>query len=414
MRLSAAQVMNYRSVFDTTRFEIESDKTIVVGANEAGKTAVLRALQSVNPPTGQEAGINALKDYPRSRYTEIDGGGKLPGDVVVAEATFALDADDIAALHAVDADVFADAKTFKLTRYLDNDRQWSLPNVTQYARFSAIDKDVARLKAHVGQQGEEGRLRAAELDALLISVQPEAGLFGKLATDLDNWLEQALPVIDESNERAEAQFDRIRAAVRHYGIFCQAGRILTPRTPVFVYYSQFFTVRPRIHLANLAQRQASGEMDEEYDFGNLCLLDLLGFTADELARMDSEPAPSLPPNQQDHNAMAAYRQAEAAWQEQRDARQYKLNAASVLLTSLISDVWGDETLQLRLVVDGQYLKVVVVDDIGVEVELDQRSEGFRWLVSFFVVFRAQAKDQLNNAILLLDEPGLHLHALKRS
>ncbi|MFI6013375.1 ATP-dependent nuclease [Streptomyces sp. NPDC051243] len=63
--------------------------------------------------------------------------------------------------------------------------------------------------------------------------------------------------------------------------------------------------------------------------------------------------------------------------------------------------------------DGQYLKVVVVDDLGVEVELDQRSEGFRWLVSFFVVFRAQAKEQLNNAILLLDEPGLHLHALKQ-
>lgn len=121
MRLSAAQVMNYRSVFDTTRFEIESDKTIMVGANEAGQTAVLRALQSVNPPTGQEAGINALKDYPRSRYTEIDGGGKHPGDVVVAEATFTLDADDIAALHEVDADVFADAKTFKLTRYLDNE-----------------------------------------------------------------------------------------------------------------------------------------------------------------------------------------------------------------------------------------------------------------------------------------------------
>ncbi len=55
----------------------------------------------------------------------------------------------------------------------------------------------------------------------------------------------------------------------------------------------------------------------------------------------------------------------------------------------------------------------MVDDIGVEVELDQRSEGFRWPASFFVVFRAQAKEKLTNAILLLDEPGLHLHALKQ-
>lgn len=55
----------------------------------------------------------------------------------------------------------------------------------------------------------------------------------------------------------------------------------------------------------------------------------------------------------------------------------------------------------------------MVDDLGVEVELDQRSEGFRWLVSFFVVFKAQAAGDLKNAILLLDEPGLSLHALKQ-
>ena len=63
--------------------------------------------------------------------------------------------------------------------------------------------------------------------------------------------------------------------------------------------------------------------------------------------------------------------------------------------------------------DGQYLKVVVEDDLGVEVELDQRSEGFQWLVSFFVVFFAEAMDTHANAILLLDEPGMSLHALKQ-
>jgi len=59
------------------------------------------------------------------------------------------------------------------------------------------------------------------------------------------------------------------------------------------------------------------------------------------------------------------------------------------------------------------LKVVVEDDLGVEVELDQRSEGFQWLVSFFVVFFAEAIDKHKNAILLLDEPGMSLHALKQ-
>lgn len=413
MRLSAARVTNYRSVFDTTEFEVERDKTILVGANEAGKTAVLRALQSVNPPEGEASGLDALKDYPRSRYTELDSDGEDVADIEVARATFTLEPDDIAALHSVDPDVFADAQTFTLTRYMGNNRRWDLPGVQRSVSFGAISKDTARLKAHIQKQGEEGEQLAKELDELLAKVQSGRSVSGRFATDIDAWLERALPVTEEGNSAADAQFDRIRAAAHREKVYLHAWDVLIPRTPVFVYYSQFFTVRPRIHLANLAQRQATNEMDEEFDFGNLCLLKLLGFTAAELSQMDNQSAPALPPNPQDENAMAAYRETEKRWQDQHDQRQYKLNAASVLLTRLISNVWGDEQLQLRLVVDGQYLKVVVVDDIGVEVELDQRSEGFRWLVSFFVVFRAQAKDKLDNAILLLDEPGLHLHALKQ-
>jgi predicted ATP-dependent endonuclease of OLD family len=61
----------------------------------------------------------------------------------------------------------------------------------------------------------------------------------------------------------------------------------------------------------------------------------------------------------------------------------------------------------------KYLKVVVEDELGVEIELDQRSQGFQWLVSFFVVFFAEAAEKHKNAVLLLDEPGLSLHGLKQ-
>lgn len=213
--------------------------------------------------------------------------------------------------------------------------------------------------------------------------------------------------------RSTGQFDQIRAAVRWAGIVNKARGILKPRTPIFVYFSQFFSVRPRIHLANLAQRQASGELDDNFDFGNLCLLDLLGFTAQQLSELAATTAPGLPANRHDENVMAEHRRQEQAWQDKLDERQYRLNAASVDLTKMVRRVWGDENVTLKFVADGQYLKVVVQDDIGVEVELDQRSDGFRWLVSFFVVFRAQAKGDLKNAILLLDEPGLSLHALKQ-
>ena len=147
--------------------------------------------------------------------------------------------------------------------------------------------------------------------------------------------------------------------------------------------------------------------DEYYDYGNLCLLKLLGFTAKELADLGNTPSPSA----NDADALKTYK-------DRLDTRSYQLNAASVRLTNEINSVWKPDSKRaeadkLKVTADGQYLKVVVEDDLGVDIELDQRSEGFQWLVSFFVVFFSEAIDKHENAILLLDEPGMSLHALKQ-
>jgi hypothetical protein len=102
-----------------------------------------------------------------------------------------------------------------------------------------------------------------------------------------------------------------------------------------------------------------------------------------------------------------------------DDRKYRLNAASIRLTEEIRRIWSPdptkpEASKLAIDVDGQYRKVVVKDELGVEVELDQRSEGFQWTFSFLVVFFAEADSRHDNSILLLDEPGTSLHALKQA
>ncbi len=65
MRLSKARVTSYRSIRDTGWFEVEKMKTIMVSSNEAGKTAVLQALQQINAPADIPK-FEALRDYPRS------------------------------------------------------------------------------------------------------------------------------------------------------------------------------------------------------------------------------------------------------------------------------------------------------------------------------------------------------------
>jgi len=188
---------------------------------------------------------------------------------------------------------------------------------------------------------------------------------------------------------------------------------LRKRMPIFVYFSAYFRVRPLIHLEHLAIRSEQNLLDDDqYDFGNLCLLKNIGLTARELSNLAKSPEPAIG----DTEALARYR-------DELDERSYKLNAASVQLTRQIREVWtpdlegvpagNKELVTVRVQADRQYLKVAVEDELGVDIELDQRSEGFQWLVSFFTVFTAQSSDQYRNAILLLDEPGLSLHGLKQ-
>jgi recombinational DNA repair ATPase RecF len=42
MRLKSARVTKYRSIRDSGWFDVEDGKSILVGPNEAGKTALLR------------------------------------------------------------------------------------------------------------------------------------------------------------------------------------------------------------------------------------------------------------------------------------------------------------------------------------------------------------------------------------
>ncbi len=173
-------------------------------------------------------------------------------------------------------------------------------------------------------------------------------------------------------------------------------------------FNNYFRVHPLIHLEHLAVRLETNVLDESrYDYGNSCLLKLLGFSARELSNLGKPQEPG----QKDTAAFERYR-------DQLDSRSYQLNAASIRLTNELKHVWNPniekaEANRLQIRADGQYLRVVVEDDLGVEVELDQRSEGFQWLVSFFIVFFSETAGKHENAILLLDEPGLSLHALKQ-
>lgn len=406
MKLKTARIQNYRSVRDTGVFDVESAKTILVGPNEAGKTAVLQALQQINPPKGVKR-LDALRDYPRAKYNDITAGKVDPKSVPVATVTFTLEEDDRAALPASMRDITG----YSFTRYIANNASHFLLGGAPWPTLATIKRDLVRLAAHVdgrssvGEGAAPSTAQADKLSELLKNRQDDHHLTTELSEHLKVWVDQMVPLADDSEDE---RIDRLGAAILVVFERDAALEILEKRIPVFVLFSNYFRVRPLIHLGHLADRLDSNSLDDEqYDYGNKCLLQLLGFTARELSNLGRAPEPPV----DQPSALQAFR-------DQLDKRKYQLNAASVQLTNEIRLVWKPsstrpEADRLRLDVDGQYLKVVVEDELGVEIELDQRSEGFQWLVSFFVVFFAEAVEKHENAILLLDEPGMSLHALKQ-
>jgi len=420
MRLSRARVQKYRSIRDSGWFEVEPAKTILVGPNEAGKTVLLKALEQIHHGTLVKP-FEPLRDYPRSEYHELQSGRVEAKDIQVVEAEFDLDEADRSVVRAI-------SPTFDQCRYwrstsLDNKTHHALLNTPALPTVGSQKDSLRRLATHA-----DGRLPAREEGAAAVPtpseqlnsiLQPwaDSRVIGNAeAAAISTWLDTvAAPPVDEASETETERLKALRDAIAPGATRDVVLAELSKRVPIFIYFSTYTRVTPMLHLGHLADAIDAGAIDEgdAYNFGNFCLLKLLNFSARKLSDLGKSPEPA-----------AGDRQAFERYRAQLDERDTILNAASLRLTQQIKEVWqpaGDggepassgDDYTIRIRADQQYLKVVVEDSLGVEVELDQRSEGFQWLVSFFIVFFAQAHGRDRDAILLLDEPGLSLHGLKQ-
>ena len=101
MRLKSVHITEFQSIMDSSRFDVD-DITCLVGKNEAGKTALLKALYRLNPITG-EGTFNVTDDYPRvdvSDYEDDIEAGRRDHSTVIS-AIYVLHQEEIAAVENV-------------------------------------------------------------------------------------------------------------------------------------------------------------------------------------------------------------------------------------------------------------------------------------------------------------------------
>ena len=134
MKLTKARVQNYRSIRDTGEFDIEELKTIMVGPNEAGKSAILQAMQQINRPEGV-SGFDSLRDYPRKLLNRMDQGELEPKDVEVATVWFDI-SDELVDLPPSLQD---GGLKYERTVYLDNHSTHSIVGAAAQPKFSDVE-----------------------------------------------------------------------------------------------------------------------------------------------------------------------------------------------------------------------------------------------------------------------------------
>ncbi|HEY7608345.1 MAG TPA: AAA family ATPase [Alphaproteobacteria bacterium] len=368
MKLARVHVTEFQSVRDSGAFEI-GDITCLVGKNESGKTAILQALYRLNPFIEAHGRYSVTDDYPRWDVEDyrlaVEAGRRVPARV--ARAEWALDDEDRRAVEAVAGPGALKSNMLAIAKGYDNTLRLEC-HVDEDAVFRHM------LAQHALPQGVAEQI--AEADT--ITITDTLGILGRAEST-------------ESVRKLAAVLREVQFR-RGFGPYL-AEAVLAPRLPRFLYFDEYYQMQGRANIEALKARIADGKL-EPSDYPLLGLIHRARLKIEDLL----DPART------------------------RDLKN-RLEGAGNHLTRQIVKYWSqNKHLQLRFDVrparrddpegmrEGTNLWSEVYDAKHmVTTELGSRSRGFVWFFSFLSWY-GDVQREKQNVVILLDEPGLSLHA----
>lgn len=398
MRLEAFRVQNYKRVEDTAWVNVR-DLTVLVGKNEAGKSAILRGLSKINPSDGEE--YDGLREFPRRRYTD-----DFDEETSVASARFTLNEHERAALKDL-SPLVGDPKTATVTRRYNNKYTVDFdtdPGGNALYAFHVRKQVQSALEGFADAFAPDGYGDAfapikqsltqevtAALDAFPSSgvvkvAQVEALLAPVTARLTERWHQTALAPLTNPLRALVAEA-RARAGLG------QARTWVVTNMPRFIYFDRYDVLDSAVHIPTFLTQIASDPNAPRVR------------TTQALFRhVDLDPQKLHDLNTQ------TPRPDQDEMRRRVDERAIRTSSAGQAMTEKFAAWWLQRRHKFRYAIDGDYFRVWVSDDLDEsEIELDQRSQGMQYFFSFFLIFLVEAADAHANSILLLDEPGNSLH-----
>ena len=368
MKLDKVRIREFQSIHDSTEFEI-GDITCLVGKNEAGKTAILKALYRLNPIIEADEEFSVIDDYPRRSMgnyeADVESGKRKHAQVV--QATFILETDDIEAVEKVFG-----SKCFK-------DEKPSVTLCKGYSNQCTF--------SHLNMNSEESLRYCVETASLPQSIEKE--LYEQKTVE---GMEEIL-VNAEQTEAVGGLLSTLRSISEHDISYFTYDRILRNRIPKFLYFDEYYQMKGQENLDVLKSRIESDSL-EESDHPLLGLIDLAGLDLDQLA--DSKRTEVLISRLEGAENQLTGKVLQYWSQNQHLRMKFDIRPAQpedpLNMRSGVN-IWGR-------VSDTKHM---------VSTALGTRSRGFIWFFSFLAWY-SQLRKEDKNIILLLDEPGLSLHA----
>jgi predicted ATP-dependent endonuclease of OLD family len=367
--LKQAKIKKYKSYSTQQEVLLESDVTTLVGKNESGKTAFLESLAKLNYFTSDEDfEFDAVKDYPRNELKKYQRSGE---DLEPIVCTFQLDKNTIDEINTDLGEGVLTTDTFSVSSRYGAGRVW-------YHINSDEKKYLENLQASLGFS-DETKEKILELGT------------AKKVSEADPSEDVELQsVVDHINSTIVSEgFGWEQKIVDAY----VTKKYISPRLPRFWYFDEYHELPSRVSIDAIRNNSITGELTKQQLETAKALFELAMIDVEELA------------NSTNFESFIA-----------------ELEATSNDITDKIFEYWStNSNLSIEFKIDqinrpNNQLPEKILDirvknhRHRITLPLKSRSKGFNWFFSFIVWFSKIQDEKDKNFILLLDEPGLNLHA----
>jgi predicted ATP-dependent endonuclease of OLD family len=386
MRLNEFRVQNYKTITDTGWVKVRPDVSCFLGKNESGKSAVMQAIWKFKNARGE--GYDFLYDYPKERYSKDRGT-----DPIVTSLRFGLEQTEHDALVAARLPV---PEALEVSTTYAGKRSYSLELPASPVAIPPIILELQQaLSGHATEDSVEVLLDQARREVLPLSMgNQDAAVVRDAARKLKLVLPQIAVVLGERQSKFVAAVEALSAIRLPQETRALVEQWIEAHLPTFIYFDDYGRLETRINLQTfLAQRSATPV--EPRVRTQMALFEWTHLNPEELQRLGLP----IQPNETQEQV-----------QRRKDERSSLTESASYNLTGEWMDWWDQRQHTLNIEADGDDLVLRVSDNQNPwKIPFHERSKGFQWFFSFYLTFLVESEKAHAGAILLLDEPGLHLH-----